>query len=88
MKKPAGSVRFWFYKPETEKTELNPNRKKTEQNRKKPSQTEKTESSRFEPVFFLKNQTETGRFEPVSVFLKKKIQFGYFFLIKTKPNRK
>ena len=28
LKKPTGSVRFWFYKPETEKTEPNPNRKK------------------------------------------------------------
>jgi hypothetical protein len=25
IKKPTGSVRFWFYKPETEKTEPNPN---------------------------------------------------------------
>jgi hypothetical protein len=25
LKKPTGSVRFWFYKPETEKTESNPN---------------------------------------------------------------
>jgi hypothetical protein len=35
---------------------------------KKSSQTEKTESNRFEPVFVLKNRTKTGRFEPVSVF--------------------
>jgi hypothetical protein len=25
LKKLTGSVRFWFYKPETEKTESNPN---------------------------------------------------------------
>jgi len=79
LKKPTGSVRFWFFKPGTGKTE--PNRKKklekTEPNRKnqvkpkKPSQTQKTEPNRFEPV---------------SVFFKKKkIQFGYFFLIKTEP---
>jgi hypothetical protein len=37
-KKPAGSVRFWFYKPKTEKTEPNPNRKKLSQTGKKPSQ--------------------------------------------------
>jgi len=72
-------VRFRFFKPGTEKTELNPNRKnraKPEKNRAKP------EPNRFEPVFVLKNRTETGRFEPVSVrfrFFKKKIQFGYFF---------
>jgi len=55
LKKPIGSVRFWFYKPETEKTELNPNRKnrkktesnkkKTEPNREKPSQTKKRAKS-------------------------------------------
>jgi len=74
LKKPTGSFRF--YKPETEKTELNPNRKKwkktepnrkktkkTEPNRKKLSQTGKTESNRFYP----KNRTKTGQFEPVSV---------------------
>jgi hypothetical protein len=45
LKKPTGSVRFMFYKPETEKTKSNPNRK----NRKKP------EPNRFEPVsVFLK----------------------------------
>jgi hypothetical protein len=55
LKKPTGSVRF--YKPETEKTELNPNRKKPRKNRakpektkSKPSKTEKTEPNRFEPV--------------------------------------
>jgi hypothetical protein len=36
LKKPTGSVQFWFYKPETEKTETN--RTQTE---KKPSQTGK-----------------------------------------------
>jgi hypothetical protein len=25
LKKPTGSVQFWFYKPETKKTESNPN---------------------------------------------------------------
>jgi hypothetical protein len=35
LKKPIGLVRFWFYKPETEKTKPNPNKKnwkKTEPN--------------------------------------------------------
>jgi hypothetical protein len=39
LKKPTGSVRFQFYKPETEKTEPNPNRKKSgqiEKNQAKP----------------------------------------------------
>jgi hypothetical protein len=42
LKKLTSLVRFRFYKPKTEKTEPNPNRKnleKTEPNRKKPSQT-------------------------------------------------
>ena len=56
-KKLTGSVRFWFYKPETEpnrtkpkpkntgKTE--PNREKPSQTGKKPSQTGKTEPNQF-----------------------------------------
>jgi hypothetical protein len=50
LKKPTYSV--WFYKPETEKTEPNPNRIRAKP--KKPSQTRKTEPNRFEPVFVLK----------------------------------
>ena len=55
LKKPTSSVQFRFYKPETEKSELN----RTQ-----------TEPNRFEPVFVLKklNQTETGF---GSVFFKK-----------------
>jgi hypothetical protein len=64
LKKPTGLV--WFYKPKTEKNRTEPN-----PNRKKPSQTEKTKSNRFELVFVIKNLTETGRFEPVLVFFKK-----------------
>ena len=80
LKKPTGSVRFRFFKPGTGKTEPNP--KKPEKNRAK---TEPNRKNRAKPVwtgFFSKkpNRTETGRFEPVSVFLKKKIRFGYFFL--------
>ena len=44
FKKSTGSVRFWFYKPETEKIKPNPNRKKTESNQK----------NRAKSVFFLK----------------------------------
>jgi len=57
LKKPTDSVRFRFYKPKTEKTEPNPNRKKPE---KKPSQTEKTEpnwKNQTKPVFVQKNRT-------------------------------
>jgi hypothetical protein len=45
LKKPAGSVRFQFYKQKTEKTKIepDPNRKKPEKN---PSQTGKTEPNR------------------------------------------
>jgi hypothetical protein len=46
LKKLIGSVRFWFYKPENEKTKLNqtePKSKKIRKNRAKPGQTEKTE---------------------------------------------
>jgi hypothetical protein len=98
LKKLAGLVRFQFYKQKTEKTEPNRNRQKTGKKpsqtgktEPKPEKTEKTEPNRSEPVFSLKkpNRTETGRFDPVSVFFfKKKNRFGYFFLIKTEPNRK
>ena len=77
LKKPTDLVRFWFYKPETEKTESNPTRKKpslTEKNRakqKKPSQIEKTEPTLFEPV--------SVRFW----FFIKKIWFGHSF--ETRP---
>jgi hypothetical protein len=76
LKKPADSIRFWFYKPKTEKTESNPNRKKSEKNRVKPSQTEKTEPNRFESVFVLKNQTKP---KPVGL---NRFQFGFSFFLK------
>jgi hypothetical protein len=82
LKKPTGSVRFWFFKPRTKKTK--PNRTRTETNReknepnrknrakpKKPSQTKKTEPNRFEPVFVLKNRTE-----PKSIGLNR---FRFFY---------
>jgi hypothetical protein len=78
LKKSAGSVWFWFYKPKTKKTESNPSQ--TGQNRVKPK---KTDPNQFEPVFVLKNRTKTGWFEPVSVrfrFLKKIFDFVIFFL--------
>jgi hypothetical protein len=93
FKKLTSLVRFRFYKPETEKTEPNPHRKKLSQTGKKQSNTEKTYSNRKKSSqtglnrFCLErtkpNRTETGRFELVSVrfqFFLKKIQFDYFFL--------
>jgi len=56
FKKPTGSVRFWFYKPETKKTELNPNRKKL----KKRVKLEKTEPNRKIRAK-LKKPSQTGK---------------------------
>jgi hypothetical protein len=39
LKKPTGSVWFWFYKPKTEKTE--PNRTQTEKTEKNQAKPEK-----------------------------------------------
>jgi hypothetical protein len=63
LKKPAGSVRFRFYKQKPEKTEPNRNRKKQE---KKPSQTEKTEPKpeKTEPKLEKPSQTGLNRFFP------------------------
>jgi hypothetical protein len=56
LKKPTGSVQFGFSFISLKLKK--PNRTQTE---KKPSQTEKKPSqNRFEPDFFLKNQTETN----------------------------
>jgi hypothetical protein len=103
LKKPAGSVRFRFYK---QKTEPNPtkNRKKNRAKPEKPSQTkknraktgknraktEKTEPNRFEPVFALKNRTEP---KPVGLtrfrfFFQKKISVWLFFFYKNQTKPK
>jgi hypothetical protein len=54
LKKPVGSVQFWFYKQKTEKTEPKPSQtEKTEPNRKKRAKTKKTEpnwKNRANPV--------------------------------------
>jgi hypothetical protein len=67
LKKPTGSVRFWFFKPGTGKTEPNrkkpdkkpsqtePKPKKPSQNRAKPEKTEPNRKNRAKPVFALKN---------------------------------
>jgi hypothetical protein len=88
LKKPAGLVRFRFYRQKTKKTNRNP--KKPEKTEPKPSQTKKTEPNRFEPVFSLKNRTKSKpvgltRFQFGFVFLKK-ISVWLLFLIKTEPN--
>jgi len=75
LKKPTGSVQFWFYKLETEKTEPNPNRKKTEPNR-------------FELVFVLKNWTEPKQVCLNRFRFKKKIVWLLFLYIKNEPNQK
>jgi hypothetical protein len=66
LKKPTGSVQFWFYKLETEKTEPNPNRNKTEPNR-------------FELVFVLKNRTEPKHVCLNRFWFKKKLVWLLFF---------
>jgi len=75
LKKLTSSIQFRFYKLKTKKTEPNPNRKekkrvKTEKTKLKPSQTEKTESNRFELVFILKNQTKPNRNQLVPVLIR------------------
>jgi len=51
LKKPAGSVRFRFYKPKTEKTEPNckKNRAKPAKNQAKPKKSSQTGLNRFWP---------------------------------------
>ena len=88
-------VQFRFYKPETEKTKPNPNKK----NRKKPSQTGKNrakleiEPNRFEPVFSQNNQTEPkpvglNWFGSVLVLFYKKNGFWLFFFDKNQTESK
>jgi hypothetical protein len=73
----TGSIRFRFYKPETEKTKPNPNRKKT------------GKKSRVKPVFLLKNEPNRNRSVWTSFgFFFKIISVWLFFFIKTEPNRK
>jgi hypothetical protein len=67
LKKPTGSIPFRFYKPETEKTEPNPNRKKPGKNRVKP------EKNQAKSVFVLKNRTEP---KPVGL---NRFWFGFGF---------
>jgi hypothetical protein len=86
-------VRFCFdfisLKPKKpNRTQTKKTRKKTESNWKKPSQTEKIESNRFELVF---DQKTKSKLKPVDLnqfwfFLKKNLI--WFFLIKIKLNKK
>jgi len=48
LKKSTGSVQFRFYKPETEKTKPNPN-KKNRKNRAKPEKNEPNQKNRAKP---------------------------------------
>jgi hypothetical protein len=84
LKKPTGSVRFRFYKPETKKTGPNPNRKKNQKkNRAKPKKSSQTGFCPKKP-----NRTEL---KPIGLnwfwFFKKKFSL-IIFLIKTESNRK
>jgi hypothetical protein len=49
LKKPAGSIRFRFYKQKTEKTEPKPT-KNQKKNRAKPEKPSQTEKNRVKPV--------------------------------------
>jgi hypothetical protein len=53
LKKLTDSVRFWFYKPETEKTE--PNRIQTEQNRKNRAEPNPNQAKPKKLIFVQKN---------------------------------
>jgi len=78
LKKPAGSVRFWFYNKKTEKTEPNRNRQKPEKNRAKPSQNrakqekpsqnwakpKKPSQNRKKPSQNRENRAKIGKTEP------------------------
>ena len=74
MKKSTGSVLFWFYKPETEKTKPNrtQTKKKPEKPQKKPSQNEKTKSNRKNRAKKKpKKPSQTGKNQAKPVFLLK-----------------
>jgi hypothetical protein len=88
--KKTGQFSFGFISLKPKKpnrTQTEKNRAKSAKNRAKTEPNRKNEPNKFEPVFVLKDRIETGRFELVSVFFKKIFWFGYFLLIKTKPNR-
>jgi hypothetical protein len=78
FKKPAGSVRFRFYKPKTEKTESDPNRKKNRAKPKKPSQKQKNRA-----------KTEKTGLKPSQTKKTKSNQFEQVFDLKnrTEPNQ-
>jgi hypothetical protein len=62
LKKPTGSIQFPFYKPETEKNRVKPE-KKTESN-KKPAKPEKTEPKPEKNRVKSKKQTKPEKTEP------------------------
>jgi hypothetical protein len=91
-KKLTGSVRFWFYKPETEPNRTKPKPKNTG---KKPSQTGKNQAKPGKNRVKLEKPSQTGFFPKIteqnrnrSVCTGFGTGFGYFFLIKTEPNQK
>jgi hypothetical protein len=58
LKKPTGSVQFWFYKLETEKIKPNPNQEKT---RAKPGKN-RVKTEKTEPKLKKSSQTSLSRF--------------------------
>jgi hypothetical protein len=74
LKKLTGSVRFWFYKPKTEKT-------KSSQTGKKPSQTG------FPPKITEPKSVSLNRFRFSFVFFNW-FWLLFFYKNRTEPNRK
>jgi len=69
-------VWFRFYKPKTEKTKPNPNRKKLEKNRVKPSQIEKIESNQKTKPNWKKQSQNRAKSSQNQVKPKKPSQTG------------
>jgi hypothetical protein len=78
LKKPTGSVWFWFFKPGTGKTE--PNR-----TGKKPSQTEPNRKNRVKPK--KPSQTGKNRAKPSQTEKTEPNQFEPVFSLKNRTDR-
>ena len=83
LKKSTGSVQFRFYKPETEKTKPNPN-KKNRKNRAKPEKNEPNQKNRAKPE---KNRAKPKKPSQTRKNQAKPVRTG-FCSKKIKPNRR
>jgi len=83
LKKPTGSIQFLFYKPETEKNRVKPE-KKTESN-KKPAKPEKTEPKPEKNRVKSKKQTKPNQKKQSQIKKTKSNQFEPVFVLKTEP---